>query len=73
MMAVKRNDGEIGIGWSKCSKHDLFNKEMAERIAFGRAIMWDWNESQSNTPFTLLEPLQIFRERAKKYFKIENG
>jgi hypothetical protein len=70
LIALKREDGSIGIGWSKCAKQDKFNKELAETIAVGRALLWDWNESQENTPFAISRDLQHFRERAYKYFKM---
>jgi len=70
LMALKRNDGNVGIGWSKCASKDPFDKDMAERIAFGRALLWDWDELQENTPFIINEHLQYFRDRVCKYFKI---
>ena len=70
LVAIKREDGTIGVGWSKCAKHDVFDRDLAERIAFGRALLWNWDESQENTPFAISRDLQHFRERAYKYFKM---
>ena len=72
IIGLRRNDGTIGIGWSKCASKDKFNKTMAERIACGRSILWDWDESQENTPFAIKKYLEPFRQRVKTYFKIES-
>jgi hypothetical protein len=38
IMALKMDDGKMGLGWSSCHKGDTFNKEKARLIAHGRCL-----------------------------------
>ena len=53
------------IGWSLCNKLDTFDKDLAIKIAYGRAI------TGSNIPIPhRIRPLYIkISERALKYYK----
>lgn len=61
-------DGVIRIGWSVCNPKDRYNKELADRIANGRAMM----ESATAPPRFVQEQLSNFANRATKYFDNPN-
>ena len=75
MVAVLREDGTVGLGWSRCSKKDVFRKDRAYEIAVGRAKI---KKEHPYTPeasvahpvaSTIAPELKNFRERVRKYYK----
>jgi hypothetical protein len=68
-VAVRRDDGEIVIGWSLCRKGDRFNKQLAKNIALGRCM----NGSYSALPFSLFHQMMDFISRAERYFKTKRS
>ena len=53
------------IGWSKCHKTDEFDRDLAYRIAIGRAI----NGSKSKIPSDVVYYVTKMEDRANRYFK----
>jgi hypothetical protein len=67
VLASKRPNGKVGIGWSRCAvnRGDNFKKEIALKIALGRAEkgMIDM------PPHSMLDSINRMQARAAKYFK----
>lgn len=61
-------DGAIRIGWSVCNRKDKYNKQMADKIARGRAAEC----SAVVPPKFVLDQLAQFATRAEKYFTNPN-
>ena len=55
-----------GIGWSAVSPRDTFDKELALRIARGRA---EAGRIQAQRPSYIEDALPKFRNRAVRYFR----
>jgi hypothetical protein len=61
-------DGVVKTGWSKCNtKLDKFDREMALKIAVGRA-----NNIGKKTHSAIVKPVEQMRDRALRYFKGSN-
>jgi hypothetical protein len=58
----------IALGWSRCKTKagDVFNKEMAKRIAMGRLIR---PSVPSVIPHDISKALEKMEKRALRYFK----
>lgn len=54
----------VRIGFSKCHKHDKFDKGIAHEIAMDRVV-----KQTGNIPPSVLPHVKKMIERAKKYFK----
>lgn len=67
IVAVKTDDG-FGIGYSLCNKKDRFSKDMALKIAIGRAEIK--NEEVRVLPHPVARMVASFTERCKKYYKV---
>jgi hypothetical protein len=63
-MVLAQNEG---IGWSALHPRDMFDKEIAFRIARGRAQ----NGSNATVPRHVQAKLTLFVKRAERYFKRE--
>lgn len=66
VVAVKDND-RVSLGWSKCNKVDVFDKQFGTFVALQRAL-----HSKGNVivPNKVRRKLTAMRERAAKYFKV---
>jgi hypothetical protein len=67
IVASKKASGNVGIGWSRCAvnRGDTFKKEIALKIALGRAEMG----AMDIPPNSLLKQIEFMQERAARYFK----
>jgi hypothetical protein len=64
-------DGEIRTGWSKCNmKMDRFDKDMAIKIATGRAVA---GRNKVRPHSAVVNDLPLIAQRAQKYFKQANA
>lgn len=65
--ATKFLDNYYAIGWSLCNTKsgDLFNKNLAKKIAYDRAVM----SCNSKIPTSMQEEYLTFSKIAAKYFK----
>jgi hypothetical protein len=70
LVAIKRENGTIGINYSMCRKCDNFNKEMGIKIATGRALS-SVDDRPELVPHEIFKKLESFRERVKKYFRVK--
>lgn len=57
--------GNGQVGWSVTHRNDHFNKDIAVRIARGRAF----NGTTAKIPFRYRPALEKMQERAKRYFR----
>jgi len=64
-VGVKMPNGKARLGYSLCSKYDIYNQELAMKIAISRA------ESNKGweVPSSLLVDFEYFYERCQRYFK----
>lgn len=79
MLVAGVYDGEVVIGWSLCNKKDFFDKIEAFNIAEDRAKMNKERFSKYITdatfdlldiiPFTVMNNITHFIERAVRYYK----
>lgn len=67
VLASKKADGKVGIGWSRCAvnRGDNFDKATALKIALGRAE----KGAMDIPPNSLLKQIDFMQERATRYFK----
>lgn len=65
LVAVKHENG-FRIGYSLCNKKDRFNKNMALKIALGRANAM----SDGPIPHPVDRMLEEFTNRCKRYYKV---
>lgn len=56
------------IGYSLCNKKDRFSKDMALKIAIGRAS--DLDGTYSSIPNPVAKMIPAFTDRCKKYYKV---
>jgi actin-like ATPase involved in cell morphogenesis len=68
IVATKSENG-FNIGYSLCNKKDRFNKEMALKIAFGRA---EFELVSPEIPRDISKMLPEFIERCKKYYRTQH-
>jgi hypothetical protein len=74
LVAVKRKDGEVVISYSLCRKGDRFSKDLAKKIALGRAHSWSEQEHRKDTlPSSLGSSMSDFTKRAERYFKMSKN
>lgn len=68
MVAIKLSNTLITVGWSVCNKIDKYDKQLADKIAFNRAMYG------SHTPAPRFAKPQIdkFSQRATFYFTNPN-
>jgi len=59
---------KVSVGWSKCSKHDLWNKKIALNVAAGRAEASNYRDIFYNIPHSFKKDIEWMRERAKREF-----
>lgn len=64
LVAVKQNN-KYNIGYSLCNKRDRFSKQMALKIAIGRAM----ENNSCNFPHPVVKLLGSFKDRCNKYYK----
>jgi hypothetical protein len=74
LVAIKTPEG-FRIGYSLCNKKDRFNKNMALKIAIGRAgfgLELGSGESYppSYPPHPVRKMISAFYDRCKKYYKV---
>jgi len=67
LLAVKREDGSVGFGWSLCNRKDSYNKDFGLNIALGRAV----EGSNVTPPRPVVKLREDFLNRAAKYFRTE--
>lgn len=72
LVALKRQDGTIGINYSFCRKSDRFQKEIGLKIAMGRAIVNNDNSFQY-CPHEVFKRISEFVKRSSKYYKVEEN
>jgi hypothetical protein len=62
-------NGKVSCGWSKCNTAagDVFDKELALKIAEGRAIKTMWN---NQLPGSYIKEMATIQERGVRYFKV---
>ena len=72
LVAVKADDrrGDFNIGYSQCRKGDTFSKNMALKIALGRAEFDTSFESLQHMPHNLRKMLPSFIQRCERYYKV---
>jgi hypothetical protein len=68
MVAIKTADG-FRFGYSLCNRKDKFNKEMALKIAFGRA---ESHENYEVVPHVIAKNHDEFIDRCNRYYKIKS-
>jgi hypothetical protein len=64
LLAFKKDEHELAIGWSKCNKLDQFDRTRAVEIAIGRAL----RGTAALPPRVVVKKLKEFEDRAKRYF-----
>lgn len=69
-LALKDDEGLVGIGWSLCNHKDRFDRDRALDIAEGRA--YAAIRRPSPIPHSMRPHLDDFVSRARKYFKTED-
>jgi hypothetical protein len=70
LVAVKTPEG-FRIGYSLCNKKDRFNKNMALKIAIGRAgFGLELGSGESYPPHPVRKMIPAFYDRCKKYYKV---
>lgn len=59
------------VGWSLCSKKDVFRRAMGKTIAIGRAEYYGTNKTQllSEIPDSIRQEVLDMYERSEKYYK----
>jgi hypothetical protein len=67
IVASKKPSGKVGIGWSRCAvtRGDNFKKEIALKIALGRAE----KGTIDVPPNSMLKAIVAMEDRAARYFK----
>lgn len=69
VVAVKVDDG-YRLGYSLCNKKDRFSKDMALKIALGRAL-WSLDPfGMNDIPHPVKKMLPTFSNRCKKYYRV---
>ena len=63
------NSGDYVIGFSQCRKSDKFSKDMALKIAIGRAKD-EHIETWHNAPHHIRKMLPEFVKRCERYYKV---
>lgn len=71
VVALKRDDGHIGIGWSLCNKKDEFDRDRAWFIAVGRANKGSEREN-GYLPAGSANAVQDMVTRAFMYFHVND-
>jgi len=70
VMAAFRHNEEVYIGWSLCSKQDVFYREFGIELAMNRAVkLFDYEYIGDKIPYSIFGDLEIFLDRCAKYFK----
>lgn len=71
LVAVK-NSGGFNLGFSLCNKKDRFSKQMALKIALGRANLTNQADPIGHpaVPYEVRKVLPAFNDRCKKYYKV---
>lgn len=69
VMAVLREDGYVGIGWSVCNKKDVFDRDRAWSIAQGRAVNGR-EHLNGHIPSAAADAIEKMFSRASKYYHI---
>ena len=68
IVALKRENGTVGINYSFCRKTDRFNKDIGIKIAMGRAL--NNNKNFVLCPHEIYKKMNFIFDRAEKYFRI---
>jgi len=68
LVGVKREGGGFNLGYSLCKKGDKFSKEMALKIAIGRAVEDSW-PAPHLVPRDVRKMVGDFLKRCNKYYK----
>ena len=73
IIALKSKNG-FNIGYSLCNNKDKFDKNMAFKIAIGRAELdscwWQLCSMKKNIPYKIKKMIPSFADRCKKYYKL---
>ena len=70
VMVAFRHDKEVYIGWSLCSKQDVFDREFGIGLAKNRAVkLFDYEYINDRLPYSILGDIEMFIDRCAKYFK----
>lgn len=57
--------GRNAVGWSMLRKGDTFNKDMARKIASGRAVIG----TKASVPHKLVKVVEDMNSRSERYYK----
>ena len=61
---------KIYIGWSKCSKRDVWSKELGQKIAFSRAYFHGDNPTvKCEVAYSVKSDFIKMAERSERFFK----
>jgi hypothetical protein len=69
IVAIKSDQG-FNVGYSLCNKKDRFDREMALKIAFGRAELH--NQIPAEVPREICRIIPDFIARCKKYYRTDH-
>jgi len=77
IVAVRLPNGKVSVHYSYCNKKDKFTKEMALKIALGRAYavsqlpLTDMNDLDfSKIPHQVNREIAAFNQRVQKYYHV---
>ena len=77
IVAVRLPSGEVSVHYSYCNKKDKFTKDMALKIALGRAYassplpLTDMNDLDfSKIPHQVNREISAFNQRVQKYYHV---
>lgn len=65
-VASKDDNGRIKIGWSKCNKKDIFDRQTGLTIAVNRMAV----NRHDNLPHTMIDQFEAFIRRCEEYYKV---
>jgi hypothetical protein len=69
-VAIKKENGDIAVGYSLCCNKDRFCKETARSVALERANSF-CGSNKNSIPISMLKDFNKFLDRASRYFKVE--
>ena len=71
IVAVRLTNGKVSVHYSYCNKKDKFTKEMALKIALGRAYTTKTDDLDfSKIPHQVNREISAFNQRVQKYYHV---
>ena len=71
IVAVRLTNGKVSVHYSYCNKKDKFTKEMALKIALGRAYTIKTDDLDfSEIPHQVKREISAFNQRVQKYYHV---